>query len=102
MGATCGARRRLWRCGAAVERHGGKIIIVARFSVEGLRQANGIIAGMSGMHWAKFVVFNAIGAALWVATWATIGYVSGDHIDSVYAAATRYGTMPGPSPLACC
>lgn len=73
------------------ERHGGKIIIVARF-VEGLRQANGIIAGISGMHWAKFVVFNAIGAALWVAVWATIGYVSGSHIDSVYAAATRYGT----------
>jgi membrane protein DedA with SNARE-associated domain len=73
------------------ERHGGKIIIVARF-IEGLRQANGIIAGISGMHWAKFVVFNAIGAALWVATWATIGYVSGSHIDSVYAAATRYGT----------
>ena len=44
------------------------------------------------MHWARFVVFNAIGAALWVATWATIGYVSGSHIDSIYAAATRYGT----------
>ena len=73
------------------ERHGGKIIIVARF-VEGLRQANGIIAGTSGMHWAKFVVFNAIGAALWVAVWTTIGYVSGSHIDSVYATATRYGT----------
>jgi membrane protein DedA with SNARE-associated domain len=73
------------------ERHGGKVIIIARF-VEGLRQANGIIAGISGMHWAKFLVFNVIGAALWVATWATIGYVSGSHIDSVYAAATRYGT----------
>lgn len=73
------------------ERHGGKIIIVARF-IEGLRQANGIIAGTSGMHWAKFVVFNAVGAALWVAVWTTIGYVSGSHIDSVYAAATRYGT----------
>ena len=32
------------------ERHGGKIIIAARF-IEGLRQANGIIAGTTGMHW---------------------------------------------------
>ena len=32
------------------QRHGGKIIIVARF-IEGLRQANGIIAGISGMRW---------------------------------------------------
>jgi membrane protein DedA with SNARE-associated domain len=74
------------------DRHGGKVIVVARF-VEGLRQANGIIAGLSGMHWARFLLFNAIGAALWVSVWATIGYVSGDHIDSVYADATRYGTF---------
>src|SRR5690349_20148259 len=47
------------------QRHGGKIIIVARF-IEGLRQANGIIAGTTGMHWARFVAFNAVGAALWV------------------------------------
>jgi membrane protein DedA with SNARE-associated domain len=45
------------------ERHGGKIITVARF-IEGLRQANGIIAGISGLHWAKFLAFNALGAAL--------------------------------------
>jgi membrane protein DedA with SNARE-associated domain len=76
------------------ERHGGKIVIVARF-VEGLRQANGIIAGTSGMNWARFVVFNVIGAALWVAVWATIGYVSGSHIDAVYADATRYGAYLG-------
>ena len=56
---------RVARATGFFDRHGGWIIIVARF-VEGLRQANGIIAGMSGIHWAKFLVFNAIGAALWV------------------------------------
>jgi membrane protein DedA with SNARE-associated domain len=76
------------------ERHGGKIIIIARF-VEGLRQANGIIAGTSGMHWRRFLVFNAIGAALWVGVWVTIGYVSGSHIDSIYAAAIRYDAYIG-------
>ena len=73
------------------ERHGGKIIIVARF-IEGLRQANGIIAGISGLHWLKFLIFNAIGAALWVATWVSIGYFSGSHIDSIYNTAARYST----------
>jgi membrane protein DedA with SNARE-associated domain len=73
------------------ERHGGKIIIVARF-IEGLRQANGIIAGISGLHWAKFLLFNAIGAALWVGVWVSIGYFSGSHIDSIYNTATRYST----------
>jgi membrane protein DedA with SNARE-associated domain len=73
------------------ERHGGKIVVVARF-IEGLRQANGIIAGITGMHWAKFLGFNALGAALWVALWVCIGYFSGSHIDSIYNAASRYST----------
>jgi membrane protein DedA with SNARE-associated domain len=71
------------------ERHGGKIIVIARF-IEGLRQANGIIAGISGMHWVRFVIFNALGAALWVAVWTSIGYASGPHITSVYNTATKY------------
>jgi membrane protein DedA with SNARE-associated domain len=73
------------------QRHGGKVIVIARF-VEGLRQANGIIAGISGLHWARFLAFNALGAALWVAVWCSVGYFSGSHIDSIYNAATRYDT----------
>jgi len=73
------------------QRKGAQIVIVARF-IEGLRQANGIIAGISGMHWARFLAFNATGAALWVAVWVSVGYFSGSHIDSIYATATRYDT----------
>lgn len=71
------------------ERRGAGIIVVARF-VEGLRQANGIVAGITGMHWARFLAFNAAGAALWVAVWTSVGYFSGDHITSIYNTATRY------------
>jgi len=80
---------RLEKATGFFERHGGKIIIVARF-IEGLRQANGIIAGISGLRWTRFLVFNAIGAALWVAVWTSVGYFSGSHIDTIYATATRY------------
>ena len=73
------------------ERHGGKIVTVARF-IEGLRQANGIIAGITGMHWARFTAFNAIGAALWVALWTSVGYLSGNHINTIYNDATPYST----------
>lgn len=73
------------------ERHGGWIIVVARF-IEGLRQANGIIAGVSGIHWARFLLFNAIGAGLWVAVWTCIGYFSGSHVNAIYHTATRYST----------
>lgn len=62
-------------------RNGGKIIVVARF-VEGLRQANGIIAGLSDMKWPKFITYNAIGAALWVGLWSAVGYFGGSHIET--------------------
>jgi membrane protein DedA with SNARE-associated domain len=80
---------RLKKATSFFERHGGKIIIVARF-IEGLRQANGIIAGTTGMRWLRFLVFNALGAALWVGTWVSVGYLAGSHIDTIYNYITRY------------
>jgi membrane protein DedA with SNARE-associated domain len=82
---------RLDRATGFFQRHGGKVVVVARF-IEGLRQANGIIAGITGMHWARFIAFNALGAALWVAVWTGVGYLSGSHINSTYHTATRYST----------
>ncbi|MFD0375792.1 DedA family protein [Streptomyces sp. NPDC127112] len=70
-------------------RHGGGIVTVARF-IEGLRQANGIIAGTSGMPWLRFLAFNTLGAALWVGLWATLAYVAGTHITTLYDEITRY------------
>lgn len=66
---------------AFVTRHGGKVVIIARF-VEGLRQANGLIAGITGMPWRRFLVFNALGAALWVALWAGVGDLAGNHLEA--------------------
>jgi membrane protein DedA with SNARE-associated domain len=82
-------RERLDRATGFFERQGAKVVVAARF-IEGLRQANGIIAGISGMHWLRFLIFNAIGAALWVAVWTSVGYLSGSHIDTIYSTATRY------------
>jgi membrane protein DedA with SNARE-associated domain len=70
-------------------RHGGKVIAIARF-VEGLRQANGIIAGIAGMRWRRFLAFNALGAALWVGTWVSLGYLAGQHIATIYHYITVY------------
>lgn len=61
--------------------HGGKVVTIARF-VEGLRQLNGIIAGLSDMRWPKFISFNVIGALLWVGVWSSVGYFSGNHIQT--------------------
>jgi membrane protein DedA with SNARE-associated domain len=82
---------RLDKTASFFDRHGGKVIVIARF-VEGLRQANGIIAGITGMHWTKFLPFNMLGAALWVGLWVSVGYFSGSHINSIYHTVTKYQT----------
>ena len=80
---------RLDKAEAFFDRRGAIVITFARF-VEGLRQANGIIAGITGMHWLRFLVFNAIGAALWVGTWVSLGYLAGGNITTIYHAITLY------------
>jgi membrane protein DedA with SNARE-associated domain len=80
---------RLDKTEAFFARHGWKIIVVARF-VEGLREANGIIAGIAEMHWLRFLACNALGAALWVGTWVSLGFFAGQHITPIYNAVTKY------------
>jgi membrane protein DedA with SNARE-associated domain len=70
-------------------RHGGKVVTIARF-VEGLRQANGIVAGLAGMGWRRFLAFNALGAALWVATWSAVGYLAGNNLTAIYEQLHQY------------
>lgn len=73
-------------------RQGPKIVILARF-VEGLRQANGIIAGTTEMPWRSFLIFNTIGAALWVTTWILIGDLAGQHLNAIYQQFQRYSLI---------
>jgi membrane protein DedA with SNARE-associated domain len=80
---------RLERAERFFTRHGAKIVTVARF-IDGLRQFNGVIAGSIGMPWQRFVLFNAIGAALWVTLWTSVGYLAGNHIVAIYDTLNRY------------
>ena len=69
--------------------HGTWIITVARF-IEVLRQVNGIVAGVSGMRWLRFLAFNALGAALWAGTWVSLGYLAGSRIGTIYHYISEY------------
>jgi membrane protein DedA with SNARE-associated domain len=80
---------RLDKAEAFFARYGGVVVAGARF-IEGLRQANGIVAGVSRMAWPRFLAFNALGAVLWVAVWTSIGYLAGSHITAIYNGITRY------------
>jgi membrane protein DedA with SNARE-associated domain len=77
------------RAEAAVSKYGGPLVVIARFIV-GLREFNGIIAGVTDMQWRRFMLYNAAGAVLWVTVWVSAGYLAGDHIETIYRDATRY------------
>jgi membrane protein DedA with SNARE-associated domain len=72
-----------------MSRQGPKVVVIARF-VEGLRQFNGIVAGITGMPFHRFLAWNALGAALWVGVWSTGGYLAGDHIEAIASAISKY------------
>lgn len=78
------SERRLAKMEAFFERHGGKVVVVARF-FEGLRQFNGIVAGISGMAWRRFLAFNVLGAAIWVGFWGGMAYFFGSQLNWIFA-----------------
>lgn len=59
-------------------RYGSFTIFFARF-VFGLRIIAGPLAGVLRMPWRKFMIFNFLGAALWVTVIAGAGYLFGQH-----------------------
>ncbi|HYL14093.1 MAG TPA: DedA family protein [Terriglobales bacterium] len=63
------------------QKYGPLTVFFARF-VAGLRVIAGPLAGVLRMSWKKFVVFNFLGAVLWVMVISTVGYLFGRHWDT--------------------
>lgn len=59
-------------------RYGSATIFVARF-IAGLRIVAGPLAGVLRMPWRKFLLFNFLGAVVWVSVIAGVGYLFGKH-----------------------
>jgi membrane protein DedA with SNARE-associated domain len=71
-------------------RWGPAAVAFARF-VNVLRQLNGLVAGTAGMAWPRFLMFNVIGALLWVLTWGLGAYYFSDHVSSLSALMRHLG-----------
>jgi membrane protein DedA with SNARE-associated domain len=69
-------KRRIRQGERLFERFGPAAIFFARF-IFGMRVIAGPLAGVLRMHWKKFVVFNFLGAALWVSVISSAGYLFG-------------------------
>ena len=58
-------------------KHGGKTIIIARF-MPFIRTFAPFVAGASRMNYRYFLIYNVVGAAIWVGLCTMLGYLFGN------------------------
>ena len=74
--------RRLERAEEFFAHHGGKAVFMARF-FSGLRVLGALVAGTSRMRWTTFLLYNALGGAVWVTAVVLAGYFLGSSLGVV-------------------
>ncbi|MEX0803638.1 MAG: VTT domain-containing protein [Candidatus Binatia bacterium] len=71
-------------------RHGAHSLLIAKF-VPGLNTAAPTLAGIFRMALPRFIVFDSLGAFVWVATFTGLGYAFSNQLEQVAAYALRWG-----------
>jgi membrane-associated protein len=71
-------REHLERTQLFYEKHGGKTIIIARF-MPIVRTFAPFVAGIGSMKYSKFLMYNIVGAVVWVVSFVALGYVVGEN-----------------------
>jgi rhodanese-related sulfurtransferase len=65
-------------------RNGVRILLIVKF-IPGLNAMASPLAGIIRMGWRKFLLFDVMGALIWVSTFALTGYVFSGELDFVAA-----------------
>jgi membrane-associated protein len=85
---------------AFYEKHGGKAIIIARF-VPLVRTFVPVVAGVAGMGYRRFALFNVTGGIAWVSSMTLGGYFLGTlfpdlgrHVEKVIVVIVALSVMP--------
>jgi Uncharacterized membrane-associated protein len=72
-------REHLEKAEAFFSHHGGKAVFFGR-SVSYLRVLTALLAGVSCMHYPKFLFFNALGGITWAVVFGLAGFVFGKNL----------------------
>jgi membrane-associated protein len=92
-------KKHLQRTHEFYEKYGGKTIILARF-VPIVRTFAPFVAGAGAMNYKKFIVYNVVGAVLWVVTMLGSGWMLGqvpwvkEHFEAIVIAIVIVSVMP--------
>jgi membrane-associated protein len=85
---------------AFYEKHGGKAIIVARF-MPLVRTFVPVVAGVAGMPYRRFALYNVIGGISWVVSMVVVGYLFGQiplvsrHLEKLIILVVFISILPG-------
>ena len=92
----CGLSRDTGSCvtkaTAVFARHGVRTLLVSKFVV-GLDAVAAPLAGAAAVPPIQFLVFDALGALFWSATYAVLGYVFSNQLDRVAVHIARMGAI---------
>jgi membrane protein DedA with SNARE-associated domain/rhodanese-related sulfurtransferase len=76
----------------AFARRGVRTLLVSKFVV-GLDAVAAPLAGAGGTHLIQFLIFDTLGAMLWSTTYAGLGYIFSDQLESVATHIARVGAF---------
>ena len=71
----------------------GAWLLAVGYFIPGVRHFSALVAGMTGLPWPIFALFAYTGAAVWVATFLSIGYAVGDRWQQTAALLNRYAVF---------
>lgn len=71
-------------------RYGVRFLLVSKF-IPGMNALAAPLAGSSRAGWGQFLVFDALGAAIFVSSWETVGYLFGDQLEAIGRVVGRAG-----------
>ena len=78
------------RTETAFLRYGIRSLLVSKF-VPGLNSVSAPLAAMSGVSLGRFLLFDTLGAFIWIVSYAGLGYIFSDQLDIVGDYAERMG-----------
>src|SRR5579871_2859796 len=75
----------------ALLHYGLRSMLFAKF-VPGLNAVAAPMAGSSGVRFGRFLLFDSLGAIIWISAYAAAGYLFADQLETILAFALRTGS----------
>jgi membrane protein DedA with SNARE-associated domain len=72
-------------------KYGMRSLLVSKF-IPGLNAVAAPLAGSSGAGLGRFLVFDSLGALIWIASYVSIGYIFSDQLETAAAYVLRLGS----------